>query len=446
MDNLLAARLQMATSLAFHIIFAVFGIGMPLMMVIAEGMWLRTGREVYLELTKRWARITAIFFAVGAVSGTVLSFELGLLWPEFMRFGGAIIGMPFSLEGFAFFTEAIFLGVYLYGWRRLSARAHWFAGLVVVLSGALSAFFVVTANSWMNSPAGFKVVNASPAEIDPIAAMFNAGWTSQTTHMILAAYLAVGAVIAGVHAWMLRRHPGSEFHRKALGLGLAVGVVAAVLQPLSGDFSARYVANNQKAKFAALEGQFKTEHHAPLRIGGWPDPDAGQTRYALEIPGGLSFLAYKDFNAEVTGLDAVPQEDRPDPRIVHPAFQLMVASGMLLLLVMVWAILAAWRRRGISEYPPLLLALAGVAPLGFLAIEAGWVVTEVGRQPWAIAGVMRTSEAVTRMPNLVVPFAVSTLLYLLLAAIVVMLLVRQLGETPHRAFDGVPPRQEAAHV
>src|ERR1043165_5608414 len=239
MSDFMAARSQMAMSLAFHIIFAAVGIGMPLLMVIAEGLWLQRGAGTYLTLAKRWAKGTAILFAVGAVSGTVLSFELGLLWPGFMRFAGAIIGMPFSLEGFAFFTEAIFLGIYIYGWKRVSPLVHWLSGVMVAASGALSGVFVVTANAWMNSPSGFRLENGRPVDIDPIAAMFNPSSFQQVLHMTIASYVATGAAVAGIHAWMLLRDHTNQFHRRALAITLAVAGVSAVLQPLSGHHSAQ---------------------------------------------------------------------------------------------------------------------------------------------------------------------------------------------------------------
>jgi len=278
MNDLLAARSQMGMSLAFHIIFAVVGIGMPLLMVMAERRWLTTGDQVYLELARRWAKGTAIMFAVGAVSGTVLSFELGLLWPHFMEFAGPIFGMPFSLEGFAFFVEAIFLGIYLYGWDRLSGRAHLGAGIVVALSGALSGIFVVIANAWMNTPTGFTMVDGRPTGIDPIAAIFNPAALTQTIHMTLAAYAATGFAVAGIHAFLLLRKPANAFHRRALHIALLVGGPAALLQPLSGDRSAKMVAQHQPAKLAAMEAHFRTESAAPLIIGGIPDEETGQTR------------------------------------------------------------------------------------------------------------------------------------------------------------------------
>src|SRR5262244_1512319 len=285
MDDLLAARSQMAMSLAFHIIFAVAGVATPLMMCIAEWRWCRTRDETYLTLAKRWARGTAILFAVGAVSGTVLSFELGLLWPEFMRFAGPIIGMPFSLEGFAFFLEAIFLGIYLYGWERVPRVVHWLCGIGVAVTGAASGLFVLTANSWMNHPAGFRLVEGRVVDVNPWAAMFHGGWSVECVHMLLAAYLCVGFAVAAIHARELLRDGTNLFHRRALTIALLVGGIAAALQPVSGDAS---------AKLAAREGQFESEPAAPLRIGGIPDERAERTRGALEIPGALSWLAYGD--------------------------------------------------------------------------------------------------------------------------------------------------------
>ena len=439
MSDLLAARSQMAVSLAFHIIFAEVGIAMPLMMTIAEWRWLRSGEEVYLDLAKRWAKGTAILFAVGAVSGTVLSFELGLLWPGFMRYAGAIIGMPFSLEGFAFFTEAIFLGVYLYGWDRIPARAHLLSGVLVAVSGALSGIFVVIANAWMNAPSGFRLVNGQPTDVDPVAAMGNAAALSQTLHMTIAAYAATTLAVAGIHAYVLRRRGGAplseplaRFHRAAIAVTLSIGIPAAILQPISGDLSARFVARFQPVKLAAMEGQFETEQGAPLRIGGLPNEERRETRFALEIPRALSLLAFHDPNATVRGLNAFPRADWPPVPIVHTAFQAMVGLGTAMALVALWAAFLAMRRRALryeSTDRALLLALAIVAPFGFLATEAGWFTTEVGRQPWIVYGVMRTRDAVTPMPGLVVPFTLVTVLYCALGVVVVWLLWRQIVKT-----------------
>jgi cytochrome bd ubiquinol oxidase subunit I len=430
MSDLLAARSQMAVSLAFHIIFAVVGIGMPVLMVIAERRWQKTGDKTYLELAKRWAKGTAILFAVGAVSGTVLSFELVLLWPRFMEFAGPIIGMPFSLEGFAFFTEAIFLGIYLYGWERISPRAHLWAGIAVAVSGTLSGIFVVAANAWMNSPAGFELAGGQVLNVDPVAAMLNPATFQQTLHMTLAAFTATGFAVAGIHAFLLLFDAENAFHRRALSVALLLGAPAAVLQPISGDISARQVARDQPVKLAALEAHFETRAGAPLTVGGWPDPATGQTRYAIRIPYGLSLLAFHDPQAVVRGLNEFPREDWPNVRIVHTAFQVMVALGTYLAVVSLWIGWVAFRRRDVGANRRLLQAIALAAPMGFIAIEAGWTVTEVGRQPWIIYGVVRTADAVTTMPGLVVPFLLFTLLYCFLGVIVVWLLYRQILRSP----------------
>ncbi len=434
MNDLLFARSQMAVSLGFHIIFAVVGIGMPAMMLVAEWRWFRTRDPVFLELAKRWAKGTAIMFAVGAVSGTVLSFELGLLWPTFMEHAGAIIGMPFSLEGFAFFTEAIFLGIYLYAWKRISARAHLAAGAVVAVSGVLSGAFVVCANAWMNSPTGFRLQDGQLTDIDPIAAMFNAASAPEVLHMTLASFAATGFAVAGVHAFALwRRTPHRAFHRAALQIALIIGVPAALVQPLSGDWSARGVAERQPVKLAAMEGHVHTGA-ASLLIGGWIDERTLEHRGAIEIPGALSLLLHGDASASVPGLDAVPPGDRPPVGVVHTAFQIMVACGTAMAALGVWMVVRLWRRRrGLGTPLPddrrALGAILMASPMGFLALEAGWTVTEVGRQPWIVQGVMRTADAVTPMPGLVVPFIVFSLLYVGLAIAVVFLLWRQFRKT-----------------
>ena len=429
MSDLLAARTQMAISLGFHIVFAEIGIAMPLLMVLAEWRWRRTGDPACLELARRWAKGTAVLFAVGAVSGTVLSFELGLLWPGFMRFAGPLIGLPFSLEGFAFFLEAIFLGVYLYGWDRVGPRMHLASGLVVAASGAASAVFVVLVNAWMNAPTGYELgPDGRFLRIDPVAAMQSPAALPQALHMLLAAYAATGLAVAGVHAWMLLRNRSSILHRRGLTIALLVGAPAAALQPVSGDLSARVVALTQPVKLAALEGQWQTERGAPLRIGGLPDAAREQTRWALEIPSGLSLLAFHDPGAEIRGLTSVPREERPPVAVVHLAFQVMVAFGTLTALIALWTGWVAWRR-DVAGDRRLLRALVLITPFGFIATEAGWIVTEVGRQPWVVQGLMRTSDAVTPMPGLVVPLVSFTVLYLGLAAIVVALIASLVRES-----------------
>jgi cytochrome d ubiquinol oxidase subunit I len=430
MPDLLAARSQMGVSLAFHIIFAVIGIAMPLMMVVAERRWHVTGHAIYLDLAKRWARGTAILFAVGAVSGTVLSFELGLLWPGFMRFAGPIVGMPFSLEGFAFFTEAIFLGVYLYGWDRISPRAHLAAGVAVAVSGAASGIFVVIANAWMNAPTGFELVQGQAVHVDPLAAMANAAAFSETLHMTLASYAATGFAVAGIHAFLLLKDPTNAFHRRALEIALIVGAPAAVLQPISGDLSARQLAVHQPVKLAAAEALFRSQRGAPLSLGGWVDVTRRELRFAVPVPHALSLLAFHDPDALVKGLDTVPEDEWPNVRAVHLAFDLMVALGSYLALVALWTGWLAWRRADLAHQRGLMRAIALATPFGFIAVEAGWMVTELGRQPWVIYGVMKTRDAVTPMPGLVVPFVTFTLLYCFLGGIVLWLLYRQIVRSP----------------
>ncbi len=437
MDDLLAARTQMAFSLGFHIIFAAIGVAMPFLMAAAHGLYLRRGDADYKRLTKAWSKGVAIFFAVGAVSGTALSFELGLLWPGFMVHAGPIIGMPFSWEGTAFFIEAIALGLFLYGWDRVRPLMHWASGVVVGVAGVASAFFVICANGWMNSPAGFDWNHGAPINIDPWAAMFNAAAWWQGLHMVVAAFEAVGFAVAGVHAWLWMR---SRFalHQKALRIALVFAAVSALIQPLIGDFAAKSVARRQPAKLAALEALFETQTRAPLLLGGIPDEDAGVVRYAITLPGFLSYLAHGDFDAEVQGLNDIPRDEWPPVLITHLAFQVMVATGTVLALVGLvglWAIIkkSAWlySRR-------VVMLLVGCIPLGFLAMEAGWIVTEVGRQPWIIYGLLRTADAVTPRPGVMYTLLLYAMVYGVLALVVTVLMIRQTVAL-HRELRGTLP-------
>lgn len=425
MTDLLAARSQMAISLGFHILFAVAGMAMPLLMVLAEWRWRRRGDPLDLELARRWAKGTAILFAVGAVSGTVLSFELGLLWPEFMRFAGPLVGMPFSLEGFAFFLEAICLGLYLYGRDRLPPRVHLATAVGVAVSGLASAVFVTAVNGWMNDPTGYTMAGGELVDVRPWEAMRNPAWLPEAVHMSLAAYAAVAFAVMGIHGWRLRRSPDDPFHRRAFAYALGLALVAMPLQIVSGDLSAKHIADRQPIKLAAAEALFETQRGAPLSIGGWPDEDARELRGAIEIPYGLSILAQGELDAEVIGLDAVPRELWPPVAVVHIAFEVMVVCGFTMLGYALLGGFLWWRARPPPWAHRRFVALAPwLAPLGLVAIEAGWTVTEVGRQPWIIRGVMRTSEAVTPMPGLTVPLFTFTALYLVLGIVVIALLRR----------------------
>jgi cytochrome bd ubiquinol oxidase subunit I len=431
----------MAVSLGFHIIFASIGMAMPFLMAVSHYRWLRTGERVYLDLTKAWSKGVAIFFAVGAVSGTALSFELGLLWPKFMEHAGPIIGMPFSWEGTAFFLEAIALGLFLYGWNRLAPWVHWGVGVAVGVTGILSGVFVVCANAWMNSPAGFTWLNGQAIDIDPWKAMFNPAWKAQGIHMTLAAFEATGFAVGGLHALLLLRRPASAFHREAFKIALLIGSIAALIQPLSGDLLAKGTAQRQPLKLAAMESLFRTEAGAPLILGGIPDAKEKRVRYGIELPYMLSFLAHGDFKATVKGLEEFPEEDWPPLMVVHGAFQIMVGFGSALAALGAAFLLFSWRRPSLVVHRRFLMAAVLATPLGFLALEAGWVVTEVGRQPWIIYGIMRTAEAVTPMPGLVYPFLIFSAVYLFLAAVVTWLLIRHIRSVDRdypSALDALP--------
>jgi len=395
-------------------------------MSTAHYLWIKKKEAVYLDVTKAWSKGVAIFFATGAVSGTVLSFELGLLWPRFMEHAGPIFGMPFSLEGTAFFIEAIALGFYLYGWNRFHPWFHWLTGVVVGITGLLSGILVVAANSWMNSPSGFDFVNGQYLNIDPMKAMFNAAWFSQALHMCVAAFVSTGFAVAGVHALMILKGKNVNFHSKAFRIAAIFATVAACLQPLSGDISAKDVAKRQPAKLAAMEAHFHTEKGASLIVGGIPDTATQTVNYALKIPKLLSFMATNDFNAEVKGLDSIPEKDHPPILVTHFAFQIMVGLGMAMLGLAVLYFIALFKKKSWSESRWLLKLFVIATPLGYLALEAGWTVTEVGRQPWIIYGVMRTADAVTPMPGIAYSFYLFTAVYISLAVIVSFLLFRQI--------------------
>lgn len=431
MNELLAARAQMGTSLAFHIIFSVLGVGLPLLMCISEGLALHRRDATWMALTRRWARASAILFAIGAVSGTILSFELGLLWPTYTKFAGAVVGLPFALEGFAFFLEAIFLGLYLYGWNRLSPLAHWLCSFPIWISGLLSSWFIVTTNSWMNSPTGFQIHNGKVTGIDPWAAMFNPSTPYETVHMILSCYVATGLGVAAVYALAMLRGHRDAYNRKALTLAMAMAVVATPLQFISGDFNARFLVDSQPAKLAAMEGVFHTETGAPLRVGGLADPATGQVYYALEIPNGLSLLARGNPNATIQGLDTFAPQNRPEAiAAIHLSFDGMVGSGSFGILVSVvfWA-LFFWKKRRVPENKLLLAGIFLSGPLAFLAVELGWMVTELGRQPWVIYGYLRTKDAVTTSPGLNISFFAFSIIYIALGTTLVWLLL-QVARSP----------------
>jgi len=410
------ARSQMGISLAFHIVFAAAGVALPALMVIADLLHRRTRDPDYLLLSKQLAKGTSILFAVGAVSGTVLSFELGLLWPRFMGRFGESVGLAFALEGFAFFTEAIFLGIYLYGRGRVSPGLHLASGIVVAASGAASAFFVTLVNAFMNNPGG----------VDPIAAMASPSGPYQVVHVLLSCYQSTAWAMVAIHAVILLRDPKRTLHRKALALALPMACLTALVQPLSGDRSAKHLAVAQPLKLAAAEAHLHTEAHAALHLGGVPDLDTGAFHGAIAIPGGLSFLAFGDFDAPVMGLDAFARAEWPPVLKVRTAFQVMVGAGSAMALAALAVIVVALRRRRLPDSRRWLLAFVALGPLGFVSLEAGWLVTEWGRQPWIVRGLMHTAEAVTDFPYKAAPFWLFTIVYVFLGAAVVYLLAKQI--------------------
>lgn len=419
--DLMSARMQMALSLGWHIVIACFGVGFPVLVLIAEWRAYRTGDATYDTLARRWAKALAVLFAVGAVSGTILSFELGILWPGLMGTYGEVIGLPFAIEGIAFFVEAIFLGIYLYGWDRLPTRTHLLCGIPIALGGLASAWFVVTANAWMNQPRGFRLVDGKVVDPDPIAAMFNPATPVETTHMILAAYLVCGFGVASVYAWSWLRGRRDRYTRLGFLVPFTFAAVFAVPQVVVGDWAARFLAERQPVKLAAIEGLEKTQRGAPLTIGG-----------VVEIPRGLSLLAHHDPNAEVIGLDSVPEEDRPPVLPVRIAFQVMVAIGTGFVALALWFGFVWWRRRDLPRSRLFMLAALAAGPGAVVALEAGWIVTEVGRQPWIVYGVMRTSEAVTDAPGIRYGYYALIVVYSAMTAATVYVL-RRLARLPFAA-------------
>jgi cytochrome d ubiquinol oxidase subunit I len=433
-----APRSQMGFSLGWHIVLACLGVGLPALVLFAEWRGQRTGDPAMQLLARRWARVLGVLFAVGAVSGTILSFEMGVLWSGLMERYGSVIGLPFAIEGFAFFIEAIFLGIYLYGWDRLSPRAHLLSGIPILLAGVLSAFFVVTANAWMNSPQGFVERNGKLVSTDPWRAMFNRATWPEATHLLLAAFMVTGFCVASVYAVAILRGRDDAYHRHALRMSLTLGSICAPLQVLVGDWAARVVAREQPAKLAAMEGLFRSGGHAPLSIGGVYTGDS--LKGAIHLPDGLSLLLHLDPSGRVSGLDAVPAGDRPPVAIVHLAFDSMVGLGSLLLALAVWHGWNWWRGRPLGRWFLRAVAVSGVASV--VAMEAGWVVTEVGRQPWVVWHLLRTSAAVNPAPGIAAGLPILLAVYAVLTAVLVVVLRRM---TRSRPVPVTPQQADADH-
>jgi cytochrome bd ubiquinol oxidase subunit I len=425
--DLLYARQQMALSLGTHIVIACLGMAFPFIVVIAEWRGNRTGDAIYTTLARRWAKAMGVLFAVGAVSGTILSFEFGILWPRWMGRFGAVMGLPFAIEGFAFFLEAIFIGIYLYGWDRLPARIHQAVGIAIGVAGVASAFFVVAANGWMNDPTGFHIVGGKVVNVKPWAALFNSALWPEATHMILGAFIVAGCLVATPHAWALLRGRGTRYHRVGLALALTVAMIAAPAQIVVGDWAARHVALKQPTKLAAIEGVTHTTKGAALHIGGvYID---GEVKGAIRIPDLLSLLAYDNPHATVQGLDAVAAADRPPVNVVRTSFQLMVAIGFAFLGLGLWLAIAWRRRRALPRSRWFLRAAVVSGAAAVLALECGWVVTEVGRQPWIVYRVMRTRDAVSDASGLRYGYFLLLGVYIVLA-IATFTVLRRLARVP----------------
>jgi cytochrome d ubiquinol oxidase subunit I len=421
--HLLEARQMQALSLAVHIPLVCFAISFPAMVLFAEWRYLRTGNTMYRTLAQRWSRVMIVLFAVGVVTGTILSFELGLLWPSFMSEFGSVFGLGFAVEGFAFFTEAIFLGIYIYGWGRLSPGWHFATGIPVALAGFVGSMQVIAVNGWMNHPTGFRIEHGKAVDVHPVSALYlNGYFWHELVHMYLAGYMVAGFLIAGVYAFRRLRGHWGPYERTALAIPLTLAALASPIQIVVGDWAGRVVAKQQPVKLAALEGLPHTTKGAPLHLLGWYRD--GRVDYGISIPRLLSLLAYHDPNAVVPGLDAVPPADRPPVNIVRIAFQTMVGIGTLLAGLSLWLLAVRVRRKRLPESRWFYRAVIAAGPLGVVALIAGWVATEVGRQPWVVFRVMRTSEAVTRAPVIPVGYVTLVLVYIGLAVAVAWMLLR----------------------
>jgi cytochrome bd ubiquinol oxidase subunit I len=411
-SNLMAARQMMAFTLGTHIVLASFGVAFPFMVMVVHLRGLRNGDAQAMTLARRWSKVMAVLFAVGAVTGTVLSFELGLLWPELMGRYGEVFGVPFAFEALFFFTEAIFIAIYLYGWKRMKPWPHFWTIVPIVIAGMGGTFSIVAANAWMNNPSGFtQLSDGSLTDISPAAAIFNPGIWHQVPHMYLAAFIVVGFTVASVYAVGMLRGRTDRYHRLGFLVPFTVAAIAMPLQFAVGDQAARSVASAQPVKFAAQELVWETGSDQPEIIGGIMDPETGEVRWGIAIPGLGSVLTGFTTNTVIEGLSEVPPENRPPVNVVHLAFDVMVGLGSAMLALSAWFAFTWWRRRDLPATRWFLraAALAGVAAV--ITMEAGWIVTEVGRQPWVVYGYLRTEDAVTTAGGIWWWFAIIAVIY-----------------------------------
>jgi cytochrome bd ubiquinol oxidase subunit I len=425
---LLEARQMQALSFAVHIPLVAFGVAFPALVVFTEWLHLRTGNPIYRTLAKRWSKLMIALFAVGVVTGTILSFELGLLWPNFMATFGDVFGVAFGLEGFSYFLEAIFIAIYVYGWDRISPRRHLLTGIPVIITGITGSAMVIAVNAWMNHPSGFTLRGGEVTDVHPWSALFaNSFLWHELVHMYVASYIVVGFLLAGAYSVAWLRGNRSAYVRTALVIPLSVAAIAAPVQLLVGDWAARTVAKEQPIKLAAFEGLSKTTEGAPEHILGWYSD--GEVKGGIKIPHLLSLLAYHDPDAKVKGLDTVPADDRPPINVERYAFQTMVGIGTLLAGLAAWFLLLWWRRRRLPESRWFYRAVVAAGPLAVVALIAGWVTTEVGRQPWVVYGVMRTEEAVTGADGILIGYGTLVCVYAALALTTAWIL-RRIARSP----------------
>jgi cytochrome bd ubiquinol oxidase subunit I len=448
-SNLLAAREQMAFTLGFHIVLSCLGVALPATILAANYIGLKKGDEAAIELAKRWSKAMAVTFAVGAVTGTVLSFEFGLLWPHFMDRFGAAFGVAFAIEGIFFFLEAIFLAIYIYGWKRLGGWAHFWSGVPMFVTGIGGAFSVVAANAWMNQPQGFTLDAAGKVvDVEPLKVLWNPATGYEVPHMILAAYMVVGFLVASVYAVGMLKGRRDRLHRLGLLIPLTIGLVATPIQLFVGDTAARAVADHQPAKFAGMECIQKTGTDQTEYVGGICTHSG--VKAAIPIPGLDSFLVGFSTHTKVTGLNSIPADERPPANtFLHLSFDLMVGIGTGLLALGAWFAWAWWRRRDIPNTPWFLRAVAVSGAASILALWCGWIVTEVGRQPWIVQGYMRTSEAVTDAKGIWFGFGLVLLVYAALGTIAILVLRsmsrrwREEGDSEETGAPYSPPTEVA---
>jgi cytochrome d ubiquinol oxidase subunit I len=426
---LLEARQMQALSFAVHIPLVAFGIAFPAMILFVEWLHRRTGDPLYKTLARRWTRIAVALFAVGVVTGTILSFEMGLLWPNFTATFGGVFGLGFAIEGFSFFMEAIFLGIYVYGWDRLSPRAHFTSGIPVVISGFTGSLMVISVNAWMNHPTGFHLRGGHVVDVHPLTALFgNPYLWSELIHMYIAGYMVCGFLVAGAYAFgRLRGNSWGRYERTALAIPLTIACLAAPVQVLVGDWLARDIAVDQPVKLAAIEGLYSTTRGASEHLLGWYTDH--QVKYGIAIPHMLSLLAFHSWNAKVRGLETVPAAQRPPVNVVRIAFQTMVGIGTLLALLGLIYLVVRIRRRRLPDSAWFYRAVVLAGPLATVALIAGWVTTEVGRQPWVVYRVMPTADAVTGAGGIPVGYAALLVTYIALGGAVAWIL-RRLAQAP----------------